>query len=387
MASIGASNAAAEASAQGGSEEFNEYYTKEKNNLISELRGLLVELNSLYTQTIDKDHIEDLQQLKADEMRKRIEAADIADDVMQAIRHPSSKGGGDVIDDDELAQKQADFQRRKNEAYRALYGARNDIYKLNTAKKENEEFKRIALKGMQTVYKLRQIFLGEVEERIAVTFAENGYLKVITIPMSQFLSNAQNLISITEESFSKQMYGDPYKIALRNSKTVIDQLKQIQGASVNNVIANGKQITKDIYEELKKNRNFILRYGKGYKIVAKEGKGQGGFIAEALVRATLTDNPYEYKQDRETWYQKPDITNNLGIGYSVKNTLDSAPTLLRINSLQTALSQLIQILSSNNLTPAQMVNQIKSTVFGQITDLDASVEEHVLKIVQEGLGI
>jgi hypothetical protein len=106
------------------------------------------------------------------------------------------------------------------------------VYKLNNAKLQDDKFKEVALRGMQIVYKIRQMILGGAEERIAVTFAESGYLKVVTIPMSEFLKNATNLISVTTESFSKQMYGDPYKLALRNSRTVIEQMKNLQGASV-----------------------------------------------------------------------------------------------------------------------------------------------------------
>jgi hypothetical protein len=34
-----------------------------------------------------------------------------------------------------------------------------------------------------------------------------------------------------------------------------------------------------------------------------------------------------------------------------------------------------------------MINNIKTKVFGQVSDLDGVVEEHILKMVSEGLGI
>lgn len=383
----GVANVVAETSAQGGAEEASEYLQQKQQTLVGELRQFLVELNSLYIQTASEDNIENLVKIRANAMREAIEKANIDEDVMEEIRHPSSKGGADIIDNDEVAQKMQDLQRRKAEAYRTLYGARNDIYKLNIAKKENDRFKELALKGMQIVYKLRQEFLGEVEEKIAVTFNEGGYLKVVTVPMSEFLANAKSYISITEESFSKQLYGDPYKIALRNSKTVIEQLKNLQGAEVTDLHVNGQVATKQLYDQLKVNRNFLLRQGDGYDVVSKQ-KGQGGFIAEAMVRATFgNDDIFAYRQDRANWYKEPDVLDKFGNGFSVKNAIDSNATLLRINSLQTVVSQLISILSSTNLTPTQMVNTIKSTVFGQVSDLDAKVDEYVLKIVSEGLGI
>ena len=380
--------AAANTSAEGGAEEASQELSQTKNSLVSELRAYLTELNSFYAQTTDATHIDQLVEERANRMRELIENANIDDDVMNAIRHPSSRGKADIIDDDEVQQKVNDLNKRKAQAYKALYGARADVYKLNNAKLQDDKFKEVALRGMQIVYKIRQIILGGAEERIAVTFAESGYLKVVTIPMSEFLKNATNLISVTTESFSKQMYGDPYKLALRNSRTVIEQMKNLQGASVQNIVANGKQITTQMFEELKKNRDFLLRYGDGYKVVSKGGgKGQSGFIAEALVRATLTGEPFEYRQDREAWYQDPDVINKLGLGFSVKNALGSNPTLLRINSLQTVVTQLIQELSAINTSPSEMINNIKTKVFGQVSDLDGVVEEHILKMVSEGLGI
>lgn len=369
----------AEIGGQYGAITFQEYFEGKKQQLLPQLQSILNELNKLYSSTINEEQAEFLLEKRREEMRRQIES--ISKDIVKKVAYPSSRGNADILDKDKMEEQLL-------QARQTIFKARNNIYKYNKNKEKDEKFKQIALKGMQIVYALRQELLGEVEEQLAITFAEEGYVKVLTIPMSTFLqsSKALELISITTESLSKQLYGDPYKLVLHTGKKVINTLKDLEGAQEKTLTINGIEVTKNFYDNLFKSDTgtmIYLRADKNYFVI-KKNSYQSGFIAEALIRASFGGSDFNYQQDRATWYQDPDITIK-GQGYSVKNIMNSNPTLLRINSLQTVISDLIKKLSQTNISAEKIFDEIKNEIFKKASDLEPTVEKFGEKIINQNI--
>lgn len=370
---------AAELGSQYGTTAFQEYFEERKNYFLPQLQSILIELNGLYSSTIKEGEVELLLEKRRAEMKRQVES--LSKDIIKNVVFPSSRGNADILN-----KKKMDEELIR--ARQIIFGARSNIYKYNKNIENDEKLKKIALKGMQIVYALRQELLGEVEEQLAITFAEEGYVKVLTIPMSTFLQSSQalNLISITTESLSKQLYGDPYKITLHTGKSVISTLKDL-GAQEHALTINGIEVTKDFYDNLFKSETgaeiYLLRSDKNYFVI-KKNSYQSGFIAEALIRASFGGSDFNYQQDSATWYQKPDITIR-GQGYSVKNIMNSSPTLLRINSLQTVISDLIKKLSQTNIPAQEIMSEIKSQIFKQASDLETAVDKFGEKMINQNI--
>lgn len=380
--------AVSDTSAQGGSQEFLEYYEQRKGPLISLLQNYAAKLNSFYATTAASDvDITQLAELRRQQMLAQIEAKDENEksirELVDDMLHRSGKGGADIMKKG-LQKKFAELTEKNRRAvYEKLSAIRNKIYNTNAIRQNQEQFKVLVLEGMRLIYKIREDFTGEAAENIAITFAEAGYAKTVIVPMDAYLAKATEWTRLSIEGFSKELAGDPFKLQMKKSQTIIDQLIKMSTQPVQKLKINGTDVTLDMYKELKKNI-YIYREDKAYFVVTP---GQGGFVAEALVRAQVNGAEFQYRQDREAWYQEADVIDKAtGQGISVKNFLDSSPTLLRINSLHTVVNELIGALSSN-LPPGDIVAHIRQHVFHATGDIDTAKEQMLEKLVSECLGI
>ena len=370
-------------SAEGGSQEFLEYYTQHKGPLITLLQNYAAKLNSFYNKVAQNNtNVTQLAELRRQAMQAQIEQREWEGkkihDIVNEMLHESSKGGADILKKG-LQAKFDELERAdRKQVYNKLSQIRNDIYNTQEILQQEAEFKALVLEGMQLIYKIREDFTGEIAEDIAITFREGSYVKMIRIPMQTYLQHAMSMTKLTTEAFSKELSGDPFKLQMRKNKTVIDQLIKLSGGQQPQFLT-----FVDIYKELK-NNIYFLREDDDYFVVTK---GQGGFVAEALVRAYTNDAEFEYRQDREAWYQEADVLDKATKqGISVKNFIDSSPTLLRINSLHTVINQLINALSSN-LPPGDIVEHIRTNIFHATGDIDAAKEKMVEKLVEECLHV
>ena len=385
MGSLGWENAAESLAAEGGAEEFIENWTLEKRGLLPQLQSFSQQLNSCYQNIIQLDNLTSQAELRRESMKNQVNQVEELKDAISQYIYASSKGGADIM-------------LKREEMYQNLWRIRNDVYNIGNGKENQQLLTKTALSGMKLVYQLRAAILQEPEEKIIITFAEGGYrketqiMKAMEISMSKFLdyaiSASENIIEFNTEAFSKQLYGDPYKLKLRSSSTVLDQLKNIADNSYNlsiNQNGNKQNVNRNLYEELIKNRNFLLRSDANYDVIRK---GQSGAIAESLVNATINNTDFQYKKDSEVWYKNADVIGSNGQGYSVKNFVGGNPTLLRINSLHTVIDGLIGELSRTDITIKEMYQNISSQIFGVAANgLDANGEAYIEKIIAEGLGI
>ena len=397
MAGIGLEAAAQAELQEASTQEFTEAWTKEKGGLLPQLQAFSNQLNSCYQNIIKTDGAMSQAELRRQQMKSMLEkeymertkketAEDLAKELKKYV-YASSKGGADILIKDGLS---------KVEMYQMLWKVRSDTYNIGYGKESQEILTKTALSGMKLVYQLRAAMLDEPEEKIVVTFAEGGFrkesqnLKALEIPMSKFLDQAMmatdQLIEFNQEAFSKQLYGDPYKLKLRSNKTVLDQLKLIEGSKVRDLkIGSGEEkmtVTRELYENLINNRNFLLRSDSNYDVIRK---GQSGAIAESLVDAAFNNKDFQYQKDSAVWYKEPDVTAD-GQGYSVKNFIGGNPTLLRINSLHTVIDGLIAQLSRTDISTGEIIQNIRSEIFGVTSGLDAAAEQFLEKLISEGLG-
>lgn len=398
MAGIGVEAAAQAELEEASTQEFTEAWTKETGGLLAQLQSFSNQLNTCYQNIIQTDGIMSQAEARRQQMKSMLEKnymertkKDTAEDLAKEIKkyvYASSKGGADILIKDGL---------EKAEIYSMLWQARSDTYNIGYGKESQEMLTKTALSGMKLVYQLRAMITNEPEEKMVVTFAEGGFrkesqnVKALTIPMSKFLDSAihatNELIEFNQEAFSKQLYGDPYKLKLRSNRTVLDQLKQIEGSQVTDLIiknGNGQEqsVTRQLYEQLITNRNFLLRSDSNYDVIRK---GQSGAVAESLVDAAFNNRDFQYQKDSAVWYQEPDVTAN-GQGYSVKNFIGGNPTLLRINSLHTVIDGLIAQLSRTDLSTSEIIQNIRTEVFKVTEGLDAATEQFLEKLISTGIG-
>lgn len=388
MAGIGVESAAQQVLLEAAPQEYIEALVQEKKGLLPQLQAFSQELNACYQNIIQTDEIASQAELRRKSMMSQIENIEGLKDAIKEYIHSSSKGGADIL--------------LKNEMYQHLWRIRNDVYNIGQGKESQQKLTKIALQGMKLVYQLRSVLLNEPEEKIVVTFPEGGFRKetqivrALEMSMPSFLDYAANaseqIIEFSNEAFSKQLYGDPYKLKLRSSTTILDQLKgvaestggRIYDLQVSDINGNKTNVSRNLYESLINNRNFLLRSDNFYDVVQK---GQSGAVAEALIDATLNNTQFNYKKDSEVWYKKPDVIDASGQGYSVKNFIGGNPTLLRINSLHTVIDGLIIELSRTDISTKEMVKNIQSNIFGVTSGLDAAAEKVIEKLISEGLGI
>ena len=372
-----------EIGAQGGHEEFLEYYTQKKGPLITLLRNYSAKLNSFYQTVASEDtDITQLAELRRQQMMNQIRTKEIKDgqkieDFINEILTESGKGGADILKKGlqkkfELLEKQ---QRR--EVYTELQKMRDDVYHTGQITAHQQEFKALVLEGMRIIYKIREEFTG-VSEEIAIVFKEGTYAKMVRVPMDAYLAHANEWTRLTLEGFSKELAGDPFKLQMKKNKDIINKLIKLSGKTEAEILT-----TIDIYKELKQNIHYF-REDKKYLVVAP---GQGGFVAEALIRASVNDTQFTYRQDREAWYQEADVLiEGQKRGISVKSFLDSSPTLIRINSLHKIINDLINALSSNQ-PPGDIVSYIRKNIFHATEDIDAAMKKRLEDLVQESLHV
>lgn len=381
--------AVSDTGAEGGSQEFLEYYTQHKGPLITLLRNYAAKLNAFYSKTAAQDvDITALAELRRQQMIAQIEAKDENEqnirDLVDEMLHASGKGGADIMKKG-LQKKFEELTReQRTSVYKKLSAIRNDIYNTAAIKENQTEFKALVLEGMRIIYKIREEFTGDMAEDIAITFKDGDYVKMVRVPMDVYLAHATQWTNLTLEGFSKELAGDPFKLQMKKSKRVIDQIMQYASSPAEKISIKGMgDVTVDMYKQLKQNI-YIYREDKAYFVVTP---GQGGFVAEALVRAQVNGTEFQYRQDRESWYQEADVIDKAtGQGISVKNFLDSSPTLLRINSLHTVVNELIGALSSN-LPPGDIVEHIRKNIFHATGDIDSAKERMLEKLVEECLHV
>ena len=385
MGSLGLEAAAESLALEGGTQEFIEAWTLEKKGLLPQLQSFSNQLNSCYQSIMQSDGIQSQAELRRQNMKSQIEQTEGLKDAIKEYIYPSSKGGADVF-------------LKKGEMYQQLWKIRNDTYNIGQSTASQQYLTKVALSGMKLVYQLRAAILDEPEEKIVITFPEGGFHKekqiihAMEISMSKFLNYAisasDSIIEFNTEAFSKQLYGDPYKLKLRSSSTVLDQLKGISdnsyALSITNQQGNKENVSRNLYEELIKDRNFLLRADSNYDIIRK---GQSGAIAESLVNATINNTDFQYQKDSTVWYKNADVIGQDGQGYSVKNFIGGNPTLLRINSLHTVIDSLISELSRTDITTNEIIQNIRSQIFGVADGLDAAGEAYIERIISEGLGV
>ena len=387
MAGLGLESAVQSELEQAAPQEYIEAWKQTTNGLLGQLQNFSNELNNCYQNIIKTDGVMSQAQARRQSMKNQVEQVEGLKAAIAKHIYGSSKGGADIM--------------LKGEMYQELWRIRMDTYNIGYSKKSEQNLTKIALSGMKLVYQLRSIIANEPEEKIVVTFAEGGFRKetqivrALEMSMSAFLDYAliasDEIIEFNKEAFSKQLYGDPYKLKLRSNKTILDQLKgvaentggRVYDVTVRNSDGIKQTASRTLYENLIDDRDYLLRADAKYDVIRK---GQSGAVAESLVNATLNDTEFQYKKDSQVWYQDADVTAN-GQGYSVKNAIGGNATLLRINSLHTVIDSLIAELSRTDISTSQIIQNIRQNIFKVTEGLDAAGEQMIEKIVQEGLGI
>lgn len=377
MADIDVESSVAQLGGTNGATEFADFFEQQIRSVyLPQLIQYQNELNKCYNNTKLQNHTERLRNMTQEikDVRAKIQ------DVINKLKNsgPSGKGGADIVRTKDAINAIADIERKES-ILQELRNKRTEIYGL----RDREQLKKIAMQAMGTIYQMRAIFSDGVEEEIGVTFSQGGFVKLVHIPMSEFLKDQTIIdnISVTETALLDTIQGDPWQLSINFNTSVMNRLQQLAGPS------NIKD-TKVAYNEYK--AMLDISNAAIYRIDPKYTVIQSGFVAEALARMVMLNEEFKYQQDRGDWYKGSDIEGQ-GIHMSVKNAMEGAPTLLRINSLQTVIKKLIQALSQKRInkesvqteTGAQaIVSKIRSEIFG----LNDSVENYLETTLFQGFG-
>ena len=367
MSNIQAAQQVAEVGSQEAANNFEKWSEERRIYYKNMLINYRNELNKCYSSQSELDYTSAITtaQSRRAEMNKFIET-ELKEKLKDIYR--SGRGSADIAPKGIINQiKGIQDEQEKNDVTENLLNQRSSIYQINNY----ENFKKIAIESMQIINNLQEELTG-IQEEIGVTFAEGGYIKLIRIPMNLFLSEMQNAISVSKVAALEVTVGDPWKLDINFNTSVISQLKRLNKQSGGT--GRGEKIT-----SIRKFENdFLLRKDEKYDVL------RTGFVAEALARANILGQNYKYQQDNLAWYKGFDIygvdrkTNNL-VGVSMKSALFGSPTLLRINSLHTALNKLITALSAKKKNASEIAAFIKSEIYSGITDLDSTIDTFIDK--------
>ena len=388
---------------QQGARELQEFNDQNRLQYINDLISLRNRLNAQY-QNSESDAA------RRDRVNQRFRneiASKLKEQLGESFRiEPSGKGGADlyfynssharglgsILDETKkIIQGQNLIEKYKN--------IRKEVYSLN----EGNDLQKISLEAMEKIYAIRQdIMKEEVEERIAITFAEGKVQKVLTLPMSQFLKAAQKDLSLTSmgnESLMEGSLGDINKITMNTGvSTVIEQLRNLEGANVSNLsyynkrelnwktISYNRNIKKTFTNDTEIMEQLTYREDKSYAVV------KSGFFREAIIEAMLnTTENLLYEEDNAPWYGKADTSGFAllngqltKVDMSVKDFMGRTPTLLRINSLFNIINITLHALQAPISTSA-VQNFLYNNVFQATSDLDEKGLDTLLDGLLEGL--
>ena len=388
---------------QAGAREFQEFNDQKRKQYRDELIRLRDQLNDQY-----KNSESDAARRDKVNQRFRNEiASELRKQLGEKFRiKESGKGGADLYfyDSDRarglssILDETKDIIQGQNliERYKTI---RKEVYAL----KENNDLQRISLEAMAKIYAIRQdIMKEEVEERIAITFAEGNIQKVLTLPMSQFLRAAQQNLSLTSmgnESLMEGSLGDINKITMNTGiSTVIKKLRNLEGAKVSDlsyynkkelnwqVISYNRNIKKTFTNDIEIEQ-LTYREDKSYAVV------KSGFFREAIIEAMLNQTEdLLYEEDNAPWYGKADTSGYALLGrqstkvdMSVKDFMGRTPTLLRINSLFNIINITLNVLQAQISTSA-VEKFLYDNVFQATSDLDEKGVDTLLNKLLEKLA-
>ena len=355
--------AAADAGSEGGASEFAEWSEERRQKYQTQLIGYRDELNQLYALSKTKQSM-----TTASERRKEMSSfikGTLTKDINQILAeqvHPSGKGGADIVS----KINEIEDAILKQDVIDALVNQRQSVYDI--ADTDQQKFKEISIKAMRTIYALQTELTGVTEE-IGITFAEGGFVKMIHISMDTFLQEMTDNISLSKVAALDVTSGDPWKLNLNFNSSVLAKLKTLSQQE-------GKQVLK-LTTEHKFFNDLMLRQDDNYSVM------QSGFVAEALARANILGQKYQYAQDNLAWYKGSDIQglDKYGnqVSISMKNAMFGSPTLLRINSLHTALNKIIDglKLTQRKNTPEKVASFIRQRIYSGIGGLNNAVSSYI----------
>ena len=303
--------------------------------------------------------------------------------------YASSKGGGDVLPEEELKKVQQIYNDRHSAIHKWAAKAYSD-----------KSIKRISLQIMRDVYNLRQSITGRTEKFALIYRGERNVITTTEVDISTFFQKLLNNLKSLELHTSENIMD--YGLRFNNStmRGLLKQGKFGEGTNMTlegydqNSLASFYRTQRDTlttvektFKELNKtelrwvgldekgtvigqqkqgdkenNITGVLRNENGkYFIVEK--KYASGFIAQEIFNAYKNKTPYEYKTDKVDWFLGGDVEHG-NMDYSVKSFLEGAPSLVSINSLFTVVNKILSVLLSQQDQPIETIQeQLKSYVF------------------------
>lgn len=381
-------------SQEAGAAEFREYFAQIRGKYLSAFQSIRTQLASCYKST---------NQIKKNvDIDTRIEQASAAREaVLQS--YPSSKGGADILPEDELERYKKEQEEIAKKRKAALKRVRNAYFSISGTKNINN-YKVLAGKMMALIYQLRAELTGTEEQFSFIYSGDSGYAEVINVPVTEFLLNSKLMQSMTLQQSSISRWAGDDDHALRFNNSVLNQMKQIYGgkalgqgndfmekywaareASYDKIIATKKDADSAMkYIAKNADKGYVYREEAGqYLVINPNAKYQRGFIAQGLFGQYVGDQNATFLGDTRKFYEEADITSASGELFSVKAFIDSQiPSLVSINTLYSASSEIINALSIGETdmgTMAGKLTDIFKTRLAKIDNLANRDIDNVLK--------
>ena len=394
MAGIVSGSEFAKDLSQGGQEEISSFQT-----IAEKYRGLLSQdlnnLNGCYKNS-------SFFNTDSDQARR---------DYLQDIAlYLSGKGGAYIANKDDIEQ----HNQQVKDKYNKLQKSRQTIYDVH----DQDKFKKISLQAMQHIYQLKETVTG-VTEKFLLTYRgikrSKSVAYTMEVPMDYFFENLGPYLEMANDvtmGTHSDSINDPWSI--RFSNTISDQLRKIAEENDPNINihdfdiksynalkkmksyrkeVNLKAATKSERRKIKEGQysEIIYRDGGKYFVVTKDF--QTGFLSQALEAMTYSDEPrtFKYGLDSVSWVAGYDITKKdqngqIITGYSMKSFLEGMPTLLRIDSLHSTLTNIINILS-NGTSPEKQKTKLMENIFSTATQFADEINMDIDEFLANPLTI